>query len=239
MRNPVQAPGMEFWSMSDFFFAAHKKKEKKDEEEEEDKEDEEGAGKRKEKDGEGAGKKSKGKRQNKQPEKNKDEKKDSKEDGSQWLLKYLPGCGPGTSRNYSCCYKSKEAAARAIWTWAQEDWPNRVATEELYTPLDTIALDIGKLRTTYLSWLSKQLTPEVLEQAREDLTGHILEPLIADDGLAQFWKIVRVFVETPISTQTNMATERESLHFFPDQSVVDDKLPLDTMEKDVAVGFCS
>jgi len=87
--------------------------------------------------------------------------------------------------------------------------------------------------------LSKQLTPEVLEQAREDLTGHILEPLIADDGLAQFWKIVRVFVETPISTQTNMATERESLHFFPDQSVVDDKLPLDTMEKDVAVGFCS
>ena len=104
------------------------------------------------------------------------------------MFTYKPGWGPATKANLSRWYPSKEGAARALSTWAGEDWWQRVKTTMTFAPEDEedqTTLLIREVRQNYLMWLEHALTPEVLQAIREDLTGQVLGQIVEDDYLSR------------------------------------------------------
>jgi hypothetical protein len=82
----------------------------------------------------------------------------------------------------------KEAAARAIYAWAGEDWKERVKLTPgfkrelaLQCKEDTITGQVRKIREPFMQRLLKKLTPEALQHMTEDPLP--LATLVEDDEL--------------------------------------------------------
>ena len=113
-----------------------------------------------------------------------------------WVFFYKAPWGPQTKQSASYWYPSKEMACRAILTWAQDEWYERVKTIQAFVEPsllelkeDRVTQSIRQVRQIWFNQLVKKCTPEFAEQMRQDETSFLLSGLFEDDAFSESFQL--------------------------------------------------